>query len=100
MKKTLAQLLLATLLAGCALAPRSPAPPPPDPAIAAGQAQLAIMQQAALLDAQIKRDKAEAELAISQFKARQWAEIERFKAGLRAELREVDILNRKGAMPS
>lgn len=81
-----------------AVAPATP--PPPDPAIAAGQAQLAIMQQAAALDAQIKRDKAEAELAISQFKARQWAEIERFKAGLRAELREVDILNRKGAMPS
>ena len=47
-----------------------------------------------------KLREAEAELAISQFKARQWAEIERFKAGLRAELREVDILNRKGAMPS
>ena len=68
--------------------------------VAASQAQLALMQQAAALDGQIKREKAEADLAIADFKARQWAEIERFKAGLRAELKEVEIVNRRGAMPS
>src|SRR5215218_10029453 len=31
---------------------------------------------------QIKRDKAQADMAVAAFKARQWAEIERFKAGL------------------
>ncbi len=80
--------------------PASAAPPPVDPAVAAGHAQLELMYQAAALDAQIKREKAEADLAIAEFKARQWAEIERFKAGLRAELREIDIVTRRGAMPS
>jgi hypothetical protein len=35
---------------------------------------------------QIKREKAQADIAIAEFKARQWADIERFKAGLKAGL--------------
>ena len=35
---------------------------------------------------QIKGEKAQAEIAIAGFKARQWAEIERFKVGLKASL--------------
>ena len=36
---------------------------------------------------EIKRVKAQADIEIAQWKARQWAEIERFKVGLKAELR-------------
>jgi len=80
--------------------PPAPPQPPSDPALAAAQAQFGLMQQAAALDARIRREKADAELEIARFKARQWAEIERFKAGLRAELREIDTDTGKGAMPS
>ena len=42
---------------------------------------------------QIKREKAQADIAIAEFKARQWAEIERFKVGLKASL-QADEQNR------
>jgi hypothetical protein len=40
-------------------------------------AQIGIQREAAPADIQIKRDKTQADIAIAQYKARQWAEIER-----------------------
>ena len=55
-----------------------------DPALLAAQVQIAIQREAAQADIEIKHDNAQADMAIAAFKARQWAEIERFKAGLAA----------------
>jgi hypothetical protein len=57
-----------------------------DPALLAAEAQIALQREAAQAEIQIKRDKAKADMAIAAFKMRQWAEIERFKAGLTATL--------------
>jgi hypothetical protein len=46
-------------------------------ALLAVQAQIEIQREAAPADIQIKRDKTQADIAIAQYKARQWAEIER-----------------------
>jgi hypothetical protein len=62
--------------------PAPPAPPPIDPALLAAQAQIEIAREAARADIEIKREKARADAAVAAFKAVQWAEIERMKAGL------------------
>ncbi|MPZ32038.1 MAG: hypothetical protein GEV13_13760 [Rhodospirillales bacterium] len=64
-----------------------------DPALLAAHAQIAIQREMAQADIHIKRDKAQADMAIAAFKARQWAEIERLKAGLTATNR-YSTLNR------
>jgi hypothetical protein len=55
-----------------------------DPTLLATHAQIALQREVAQAGIQIKRDKALADMAIAVFKARQWAEIERFRAGLTA----------------
>lgn len=59
-------------------------------AVAAAMAQIEIDRRAAAADATIKRLKAEAEIETASWKAQQWAEIERFKARVRAETSQLD----------
>src|SRR5262249_456970 len=73
-------------VAAAIAAPQPPSPPAPDPAVTAAMAQIEIDKQAAAADGAIKRLKPEAEIEIGGWKAQQWAEIEKFKAGLKTQI--------------